>query len=104
MTASERFGGELIEVLACDIGARPKAAPTIFDVAPHIVSVERGVGSLRIAFAAEAARDVEAFAEAERTCCAGIEWHVERGPAEVVLTIGATEGQLDALERMFAQA
>jgi hypothetical protein len=101
---SDRFGVELIEVLACDIDARPRTAPTIFDLAAHIVRAERAAGSLRVAFASEAAGEVEAFVDAERLCCGGIEWRLEDSAEGVVLTIGATPAQLDAMERMFGRA
>lgn len=94
---------DMIEVLACDIEARPKGAPSIFDLAPHIEKVARLPESISVFFASAAAADVAAFVEAERLCCAGIGWRLQVEPA-VLLTIGATPAQLDALEQMFDHA
>jgi hypothetical protein len=91
--------GELIELVACDIGARPKDAPMYDVLAPHVLGVERSEGTLRITFAAEAAEDVEAFAAAERICCSTLGFEVARDP--VALTITATPAQLDAMHQLF---
>jgi hypothetical protein len=94
--------GDLIDLVACDIGARPKDAP-LFDVlAPHILAVERSSIALRITFAPEAVDDVEAFAAAERICCSTLGFDVERDP--VVLTVTATPAQLDAMQQLFQEA
>jgi hypothetical protein len=98
-----RPGEEMIELLACDIAARPAGAPGIDAIAGRAISFARGDGDLAITFAAEAADDVAAFAAAERACCASLGWHFEREPA-VLLRITATSAQLDAIERMFAPA
>jgi hypothetical protein len=90
---------DLIDVLACDIEARPRGAPSIFDLAPHIQRVERLSDSISISFASAAAADVTAFVEAERLCCGGIDWRLQVEPA-VLLTIGAAPAQLDALAQM----
>ena len=91
--------GELIELVACDIEARPKNAPLPGMLAPHIRGIERGAATLRISFAAEVADAVEAFAAAERICCSGLGFEVQRDP--VVLTIRASRVQLDAIEQLF---
>jgi hypothetical protein len=94
---------DMIDVLVCDIQARPRGAPSIFDVSPYIESVVRSPESISISFAGAGAADVAAFVEAERLCCAAIDWRLEVGPA-VVLTIGASPNQLDVFEQMFRQA
>jgi hypothetical protein len=91
---------DVIELLACDIEARPASAPGIDALMPHIERVRREAKQLIIEFAAGAAGTVEAFVAAERTCCGGIMWEWELDPA-VQLRIGATPAQLDAMQAMF---
>ncbi len=94
--------GEIIELLACDIEARPSGAPGPSALAPHIRGVQRSAAALTISFAPEAFADVEALAAAERVCCAGIGWDVRRDP--VTLTITASPAQLDAIAQIFEPA
>jgi hypothetical protein len=91
--------GELIDVVACDIGARPKDAPMFDVLAPHVLGLERSPTALRITFAPGAADHVAAFAAAERICCSALSFEVERDP--VVLTITASPAQLDAMQQLF---
>ena len=94
--------GEIIGLLACDIEVRPSGAPMPSALAPHIRDVQRSPGAMTIAFAPEAAGDVEALAAAERVCCPGIGWDARRDP--VTLTITASPAQLDAIARIFEPA
>jgi hypothetical protein len=94
--------GETIELLACEIDARPKGAPTPDTLAPHLLGMQRSAAGLTYAFAPEAADDVAAFAAAESRCCPGLGWHVKRYP--VTLTITATPVQLDAIQKLFTSA
>ena len=94
--------GELLELVACDIAARPEEAPTPQALAPHIRGLARTAATLKISFVAEAADDVEAFAAAERLCCSGLGFDVQRDP--LVLAITALPGQLDAIEQLFRPA
>lgn len=94
--------GEIIELLACDIESRPRNAPMPGALTPHLLGVERSAGAMTIAFAPEAAGDVEALAAAERVCCPGIGWDARRDP--VTLTITASPAQLDAIARIFEPA
>ena len=87
---------ELLDVLVCDIGVRPKAAPTFETLQHHIEDVQRFDDRLVVSFASIAAEDVAALAEAERLCCPGIGWQLAREP-RVTLTITATKAQLDVL-------
>lgn len=91
---------DLLDVLACEIDVRPRDAPTIDDLRPYIVRAERRPDALIIHFADEGALAVASFVEAERLCCAGLTWTLEKG-APMTLTIGATSAQLDALATMF---
>ena len=91
---------EAIEVLACQIDSRPRDAPGPDELAPHVLSVTRYDGNVRVRFASEAAPIVEAFATAERVCCAGLSWTVEHGQ-ETVLTIEGTPEQAAFLAAMW---
>ena len=77
MTTERR--DEIIEVLDCDLGVRPKAAPGIDALLPHVRGAARDAGAVLVEFDEQvAARTLEAFVEAERLCCAGIGWEIER--------------------------
>lgn len=91
---------DIIEVLACEIDARPKSAPGPEQLASHVRGATRGPGSLLVYFDDEAAEVVAAFVEAERVCCAGIDWRIERGPG-LRLRISAEDGQLAAIESLW---
>ena len=90
-----------LDVLVCEIGVRPKAAPTFETLAPHVEQVQRFDDRIEVSFASAAADDVASLVEAERLCCPGIGWALVREPA-VVLTITATPSQLDVLEQLTA--
>ena len=93
---------DLIELIACDIQARPSDAPMPAALTPFVRGVARTADAVKISFAPESIADVEAFAAAERLCCAGIGWDVQRDP--VVLTITAPPEQLDAIVQIFETA
>jgi hypothetical protein len=90
---------DLLEVLACEIGKRPAQAPTMDDLGPHLLGVERQSDSMTARFAPEALTMLKAFVEAERQCCAGIGWIVSEEP-DVALRIEAGPAQLDAFAAM----
>ena len=92
---------EILDVLVCEIGARPRGAPTFDDVAPHMRSLHRDAAAITLEFDDAARENVERLAAAERLCCPGIEWLVESDP--VRLRIGASPAQLDTLEQMLRQ-
>jgi len=91
---------DIIEVLDCDLGARPAAAPGIDALLPYVRGVSTSDGALLVDFDAQAAGTVEAFIEAERLCCAGIGWEIERGPL-LRLRITANEVQLEAIKSLW---
>lgn len=100
LTPAERFRAEAIEILQCDIDARPEA-PTIDDLAPHLASVAVE-GELLIARFAPGALDlVSAFAAAECVCCGGLGWQVASSVESVTLSVTGTPPQLAALQRAF---
>jgi hypothetical protein len=90
---------DLLEVVGCEIERRPAEAPALYDLAPLALRRTRAVGALTVEFPADALLTVEAFAAAERQCCAGIGWAVESGPA-VTLRITTNDAALDAIEAM----
>jgi hypothetical protein len=93
---------DLLSVLSCEIEARPPA-PTVAEVAPLALGIVRTEGAVVVEFPESAREVVEAFAAAERLCCSGIAWDVERG-ATVTLRIAANEAALDVLESMMKSA
>lgn len=92
---------ETLGVLACDFRARPRGAPTVFDVLPAVRGLKRAADALTVEFAPDAVKTVTAYVAAERRCCADIRWELERKPA-LRLRIRAKRGQLDILEQLFA--
>lgn len=98
MTAERR--DEIIELLDCDIGSRPAAAPGVDQLTPHVRRVSRTSGALLIEFDQQSAQTLEAFVEAERLCCAGIGWDIQRGPG-LRLRITAVDDQLNAIESLW---
>ena len=93
---------DLLDVVGCEIGKRPVDAPTLDDLGPHLLGVERQAGAITVRFATEALAMLKAFVEAERQCCAGVGWTVSSGP-EVELRIEAGPAQLEAFAAMFKQ-
>jgi hypothetical protein len=91
-----------LEVLACDIAARPPA-PGIDDLAPFIRGVTRQTNAITVAFDPSVAGPLSQFVEAERLCCAGLGWDIDATDG-LALRITATPEQLDHLEAMFAPA
>jgi len=90
-----------LDVLVCNIGARPAGAPSFNDIMPAIRRVERAPGTLTIDVSPDAFEAVEGCVAAERLCCAGIGWALDREPAPR-LRITATPAQLDLLEQLFS--
>jgi len=94
MTA--RRGDEVLQVLACDIAARP-AAPGLSELAPFVTSAAPHPDELTLEID-EAGRSIaEAFVAAEQVCCDTIGWHLEGQPGGLRLRITATPSQLEAL-------
>ncbi|MCH7809978.1 MAG: hypothetical protein IH863_05290 [Chloroflexi bacterium] len=91
---------DLLEVVGCELGKRPAQAPTMDDLGPHLLGVQRQSDSITVRFAAEALATLKAFVEAERQCCAGVGWTVSEGPDEVALRIEAGPAQLEAFAVM----
>jgi hypothetical protein len=92
--------GELIEVLDCDLGARPKAAPGIDGLLLYARRAARTPGALVVEFDEGEADTLAAFVEAERLCCAGIGWEIERDTG-LRLRISASEAQLSVIESLW---
>jgi hypothetical protein len=90
---------ETLELLACDISARPKDAPALDALSPHILHIQRAPGALTIDVEASALDVVEAFAAAERLCCSTLGFDVTHGDP-VRLRITATPELLDAFANL----
>jgi len=88
---------DLLDVLACEIDARPKDAPSFADLQSAILGVAREEGAVRVEFDPARRDDVRRLVEAERLCCAGIGWDLREGPG-LTLRIVAAPGQLDVFE------
>ncbi len=95
---------DMLDILACEVDARPVGAPGIDALTAAIQGIERTGPALVVLFAADALETVERFVAAERQCCASIRWDVEVAPALVRLRVGAEPERLDALEGIFRQA
>jgi len=93
---ADRFTKDMLEVLQCDIGARPDA-PTPDDLAPdlHAVSIEGDRLVLRFAHAGADA--VRQFAAAECVCCGGMSWEVSETADAVLLTVSGTPAQMEIM-------
>src|SRR5262249_15005535 len=89
---------DLLDVLVCDIGARPKWAPSFFDLQPAIRRVQLQAGAMVAEFDPGNAEQVEQLVAAERLCCAGIGWDLTQG-ATVELRIRAQPAQLDLMQQ-----
>lgn len=98
MTTDRR--ADIIEILDCDLDVRPKAAPGVGQLLPHVRSATRTPGALLVDFDEEAAPTLEAFVEAERLCCANIGWEIEREPW-LRLRISAEVAQMNAIESLW---
>ena len=88
---------ELLDTLCCDWQARPRNAPSFFDLKDHLLGLHREDGALILEYYPAAALDVAALVDAERACCASLTWNLEGSPASRV-RIAATPAQLEILE------
>lgn len=86
---------DLLAVVGCQIDRRP-AAPSVGEIASLVLASNREEGRLCLEFPLDARERVEAFAAAERVCCPGITWEVEKG-ASVRLWVTAGEAALDVI-------
>ena len=98
---NERVQPETLDTLVCELGRRPKGAPTIAEVAPSVRALRRQGNTLIVDFDPAATDVVAAVVDAERQCCSTIGWHLETDQ-RVQLRIDATPMQLDVLEAMFS--
>jgi hypothetical protein len=94
---------DIIEVLDCDLDVRPKAAPSLDLLLPYVRSATRNATTLFVAFDPQAEPTLEAFVEAERLCCAGIGWDIERDSG-LHLRITAADAQISAIESLWKQS
>lgn len=103
--AAVPYDPEILEAMACDIGARPPGAPHFEDVAGAVRAVRRETRALVVDFDPAAGDALAAMIEAERRCCADIGWHLERATSAaggaLRLRVEASPDQLDALATLF---
>lgn len=99
MTTRHIVDEDILQVIGCELDKRPPA-PGIDDLAPLVANVIRSSSELTVEFPAHVRETVEAFAAAERHCCANIGWQVDAGSV-VTLRIAADELTLDAISQMF---
>jgi hypothetical protein len=95
---------EILDVLACDISARPRTAPTFEEVSVYLRTVTREAGAIVIAFDPAGAADVRSLVAAESLCCATMRWDLEENDEALILRVGGSPAQLDALARMLPPA
>jgi thiol-disulfide isomerase/thioredoxin len=106
--AAAPYDAATLATLACDLGARPAGAPHFGSVAGAVRAVHREPGALVVDYTPEAGATLAAIVAAERACCAGLGWHLERlgagagGAGGIVrLRVEGTPTQLDALAPVF---
>ena len=99
MTTRHIADEDFLQVIGCELDKRPPA-PGIDALAPLVAKMSRSSSELTVEFPASALKTVEAFAAAERHCCANIGWQVVAGSV-VTLQIAADELTLDAIAQMF---
>ena len=80
------------------LGRRPR--PGSSELLPLVRGTTRDDGSLVVEFDDGAAETLAAFVEAERLCCTGIGWDIERETG-LRLRITANDAQLQALEGLW---
>lgn len=97
---NEQLPPAVVETLVCELGPRPKGAPTIDQIAGSVISRRRDADQLRVTFDPTAIALVQAVVQAEQQCCSTIGWHLETEHG-LQLRIVAKPLQLDALEEMF---
>ena len=93
---ADRFKEDLLDVLQCDIGARPDA-PTPNDLAPDLQAVSIEGDRLILRFEPSAGDAVRRFAAAECVCCGRMGWAVSETPHAVILTVSGTPAQLQIM-------
>jgi hypothetical protein len=104
-----RYDTPILDALACDIRARPTAAPHFGDLQHALKTVRREDDSLVAEFDPSAAATLEAIVAAERLCCPEITWLVEQprsklagaGDSTLRLRVVGTPQQLDAVALLF---
>ena len=80
----------------CDIAARPKDAPTLDDIQPHIKTIRRTPQRLIVEFDPAAAATFAAYVAAEQKCCSDIRFTIASdNPA--VMHIDAPSQLLDVV-------
>jgi hypothetical protein len=105
---------QALDALSCDIEARPAGAPHFLHVHHALLAVRREPGALVIDYDPAVAPTLERVVDAERTCCAGLDWQFERvapegrpdttgeaGGTVLRLRVAGTPEQLDVMQLLF---
>lgn len=111
-TPAVPYDPEVLEAMACDIGARPAGAPHFDDVAGALRAVRHEPGVLVVEYDSAAADILAGVVAAERVCCPEIGWHLERVAPPlgdttggvVRLRVEAGPAQLDVVGLLFEAA
>ena len=95
-SVGKRFTQDILEVLQCDIGARPDA-PTPDDLARDLRTATIAGCRLVLSFRRSAVDAVRRFSAAECVCCSGMGWEVSETADAVVLAVSGTPAQLEII-------
>ena len=95
---------DALYAVGCDIAARPKDAPTLDDIQPHITNIRRDLedGSpgvterLTVEFDPAAAGTIAAYVAAEQKCCSDIRFAIASDNPSV-MHIDAPSSLLDVV-------
>ncbi len=101
MTSPESKWSDTLELLSCDIAARP-AAPGASELQRFVTAVKREPTSLTFEYDRAAGEMFAAFTAAEQVCCSTIGWALDEAAGNLRITASAE--QLDALQAIFAAA
>jgi DNA-binding transcriptional MerR regulator len=92
---------ELLEVLSCDVTARPAGAPGVEELRPMCRAMREQPGEVTFVFDVAASPRVTRFVEAERRCCGLLEFTLAESPDEVTLTVLGTPAQAAAFASLW---
>lgn len=95
-TRWEKATDELLEILTCDLAARPPAAPGPAALATFVREVSQSPGELVVTFDPAAAAAVMEFVDAEQHCCGQLEFAVTRSGEAIRLMVRGAAAQTAA--------
>jgi hypothetical protein len=89
---------ETARILSCDMSIRPPDAAGISELVPYVRRVQRELETVTIFFDASVGEALNSFVEAERLCCGGLNWLLQRDEKLIQLRIAGNEEQLATIE------